>query len=61
MTATNGGGSGNGIIDNNMDGKEVELKVQSGENSQLFMENSSISQSFNNSITKNGTTQGNQY
>jgi len=27
--------------------KEVELKAQSGENSQIFMENSSISQSFN--------------
>jgi len=25
------------------DGKEVELKAQSGENSQLFMENSSVS------------------
>jgi hypothetical protein len=33
---------------------QVELKVQSGENSQLFMENSLIQQSF---ATQNGGTQ----
>lgn len=40
--------------------KEVELKAQSGDNSQLFMENSNLTQSLNNSMGGNYTSQQQQ-